>query len=95
MRQFGTGLRILVATAWLAGAGVMSSQPVFAQRPAAGQVMSRERVVELAERRYKAKVVRADLGEGEGGRRVYQLRLLSEQGRLWTVRVDAVTGDPL
>jgi len=39
--------------------------------------------------------VRADLSQDESGRRVYQLRLLSDQGKIWTVRVDAATGDSL
>src|SRR5688500_15435408 len=50
-----------------------------------------EKVIESVERRYRANVVR--VGQEEiGGRRVYVLRLLSEQGRVWTVRVDAETG---
>jgi len=45
----------------------------------------------MAEKQFKARVVRASTGESEG-RRVYVLRLLSDQGRVWTVHVDAETG---
>jgi uncharacterized membrane protein YkoI len=60
-----------------------------AQQPQPG--ISLDRAVAMAEQQYKARVVRAGTGESEG-RRVYVLRLLSDQGRVWTVRVDAETG---
>jgi uncharacterized membrane protein YkoI len=53
--------------------------------------ISMDQAIQMAERRYRARVVRADVIE-MNGRRVYVLRLLSEQGRVWTVRVDAETG---
>jgi hypothetical protein len=53
--------------------------------------ISLDQAIEMAERRYKARVVRPGVEEAEG-RRVYVLRLLSEEGRVWTVRVDAQTG---
>jgi uncharacterized membrane protein YkoI len=45
----------------------------------------------MAQRRYNARVVRAEVSE-RGGRRVYLLRLLSDDGRVFNVRVDAATG---
>jgi hypothetical protein len=53
--------------------------------------MSLDQAIELAERRFRARVVRANVEES-GGQRIYVLRLLSEQGRVWTVRVDAASG---
>ena len=50
-----------------------------------------DQAIENAERRYKARVVRAEVSESNG-RRVYVLRLLSEEGRVWTIKVDAETG---
>lgn len=47
--------------------------------------------VELAQSRYRAKAVKAETVE-EQGRRVHYIRLLSAEGRVWTVRVDAATG---
>jgi uncharacterized membrane protein YkoI len=46
--------------------------------------------IEQAEKRHKARVVRAERSE-EGGRLVYVLRLLSDE-RVWTVRVDSESG---
>lgn len=46
----------------------------------------------MAERRYNARVVRADSRESDG-HIVYVLRLLNESGRVWTVKVDATSGD--
>ncbi len=53
--------------------------------------VSLDQAVAMAERRFKAKVVRAGVTESNG-RRIYVLRLLSEQGRVWTVKVDADSG---
>ncbi|MBK7250337.1 MAG: PepSY domain-containing protein [Gammaproteobacteria bacterium] len=43
------------------------------------------------ERQFGARVVRAETRE-DRGRTVYVLRLLSPDGRVWTVRVDAQSG---
>jgi uncharacterized membrane protein YkoI len=53
--------------------------------------ISLDQAIEIAERQYNARVVKAN-EQNVNGRRVYVLRLLSEQGRVWTVRVDAETG---
>lgn len=50
-----------------------------------------DQAVALAERTFKARVVRADT-QRDGERVVYVLRLLNSAGRVWTVRVDAQTG---
>lgn len=73
--------------------------PLLATPPAAAQEaraarqggLTMDQAVEMAERRFHARVVRASREE-ENGRVVYVLRLLSDQGRVWTVRVDAETG---
>lgn len=62
--------------------------------PRAVAVLSLDQAVSMAERRYSARVVRTDVDE-QRGRRIYVLRLLSEEGRVWTVRVDAATGSML
>lgn len=62
--------------------------------PKAQSGISKDQAIEEAQRRYKARVVRAEVSEANG-RRVYVLRLLSDEGRVWTVRVDAETGGEL
>lgn len=52
---------------------------------------SPDRIIESIERKYRARVVKVNVVE-EGGRCVYVLRLLSEEGRVWTVRVDSRGG---
>ena len=59
------------------------------QRPRAR--ISLDRAVAMAERRFNARVVRADTRDS-GDRTIYVLRLLNDAGRVWTVRVDASTG---
>ena len=53
--------------------------------------ISLDEAVRRAEAQYRAKVVRTDV-QDEDGRKVYVLKLLSEDGRVVTVRVDAATG---
>ena len=50
-----------------------------------------EQAVQQAEQRYKARAVKAE-ERREDGRRVYRIRLLSEDGRVFDVTVDAATG---
>jgi len=46
----------------------------------------------MAQRRYHAKAVRAETVRS-GERRVHHIRLLNSEGKVWTVRVDAESGD--
>ena len=61
------------------------------ENPRQADGVSLDHAIALAERRYNARVVRAEASSYKG-RRVYVLRLLSEEGRVWTVRVDAASG---
>jgi hypothetical protein len=55
--------------------------------------LSMDEAIDRAQKRFRARVVRAEQVE-RGGRVVYVLRLLSEEdGRVFTVRVDARSGD--
>jgi Peptidase propeptide and YPEB domain len=53
--------------------------------------MSLDDAVRMAEAQYRARVVRTDV-QDEDGRKVYVLKLLSDGGRVITVRIDAATG---
>jgi len=57
----------------------------------AGASLSMDEAVKMAEQRFHARVVKAET-HVENGRTVYELRLLNEAGRVWTVRVDAASG---
>lgn len=52
-----------------------------------------ERIIEAVQKRYNARVVKVTEITVDG-KRAYELRLLSDQ-RVWTVRVDAETGQEL
>jgi uncharacterized membrane protein YkoI len=43
------------------------------------------------EQRFHARVVKTQTQQ-DNGRTVYVMRLLSDSGKVWTVRVDAVSG---
>ena len=58
----------------------------------AGGGISIDQAIQIAERQYGARVVRADTAD-MNGRRVYVLRLLSEKGVVRTVKIDAETGE--
>ena len=53
--------------------------------------ISLDEAVRRAEAQYHARVVRTDV-QDEDGRKVYVLKLLSEDGRVINVRIDAATG---
>jgi len=69
------------------------SWPAVPQGEAIGRCpgMSLDQAIASAERKYKARVVKANT-EGGGDRCTYVLRLLSDEGRVWTVRVDSRSG---
>jgi uncharacterized membrane protein YkoI len=53
--------------------------------------VSLDQAVEMAQRRYRAKAVRAETIR-QGDRRIHQIRLLSADGKVLNVRVDAESG---
>lgn len=80
----------LTAVANAASYGSAAPEPAAA-RYARHASLTLDQAIEMAERRFHARVVRAAVEEFDG-QRIYVLRLLSEQGRVWTVRVDAQSG---
>ena len=63
--------------------------PCAAEAPAAK--LSMDQAVKMVEKRFHARVVKAETQKDEG-RTVYLLRLLNDAGRVWTVHVDAASG---
>jgi uncharacterized membrane protein YkoI len=53
--------------------------------------ISLDEAVAQAERRYKARAVRAE-EKSRGDRIEYRIRLLGDDGRVFEVRIDAATG---
>jgi uncharacterized membrane protein YkoI len=85
----------------LAPVGLYSAAAPGAAYPAtaadnlrAGQDLTRTQAAALVQKRYAARVVRASSSD-EGGHRVYVFRLLSDGGKVWTVRIDAHNGTEL
>jgi hypothetical protein len=96
----------LVPAAFLAiGLGPMSPAHGVPAPPAAGgsnyesplvqasrrDGISLDEAVRRAEAQFRARVVRTEV-QDEDGRKVYVLKLLSDGGRVITVRIDAATG---
>jgi hypothetical protein len=103
MRKFRQGM-LPIALAFIglapfAQAHTTPGQPTggsnFAERPglmaAFRDGISLDEAVSRAEQQYRARVVRTDV-QDEDGRKVYVLKLLSEDGRVFQVRIDAATG---
>jgi uncharacterized membrane protein YkoI len=61
------------------------------ERTVAERAVSLDDAVAQAERRYKARAVRAE-EKRHGDRVEYRIRLLGEDGRVFEIRVDAATG---
>ncbi len=57
--------------------------------------LSRAEAVALVQRRYRARVVRTHFMQDANGRPMYEFRLLSAGGKVWTVRIDAYSGAEL
>jgi uncharacterized membrane protein YkoI len=72
------------------GVPVSASQAVVRQTPPQQRV-SMDQAVRLAQRRFRARVVRAET-ETHGDRTIYVLRMLDGAGRVFAVRVDATSG---
>jgi uncharacterized membrane protein YkoI len=58
---------------------------------AAQSGVSLDQAVQMAQNRYRSKAVKAETVD-DGGRRVHRIRLLSAEGMVRTVHVDAQTG---
>lgn len=90
---------LLAVLAALAVAGMPAVDSAAANGPPArgGERTMAERSISLdeavakAERRYKARAVRAE-EKRHGDRIEYRIRLLGDDGRVFEVRVDAATG---
>lgn len=93
-----TGRHFLIAMLSLLAAGMASadaqelvdrrSRHDYRLEPAG---VSLDQAVEMAQRRYRAKAVKAEtVRKGDGWE--HQIRLLSAEGKVWTVRVDAQSG---
>jgi uncharacterized membrane protein YkoI len=69
----------------------LSFAPAAAPASAAGGALTMDQAVKMAEKRFHARVVKAET-QREGGGTVYVLRLLNDTGHVWTVRVYAANG---
>ena len=85
---------LLVSTALAAGDALVSGGHRGAgggEQAFADRAISLDEAVAQAERRYKARAVRAE--ETRHGDRVeYRIRLLAEDGRVFEVQIDSATG---
>ena len=83
-----TGLSCLVSTA--------GAQQLIEPRPSEAQIeparVSLDQAVQMAQQRYGARAVKAET-VSQGDRRVHRIRLMSSEGKVWHVTVDAQTGD--
>jgi uncharacterized membrane protein YkoI len=83
----------LIAVVWaMAAVGLVRSE-VAHPADSSAQAISREQASQEIQRRYggNARVVRTDIID-QNGRTIYVFRLLSGNGRVWIVRIDAHSG---
>ena len=87
-------LAYLLGAAAATGAALVTASALHTDAaPAAmprGSV-SMDQAVRMVEERYHARVVKAET-QHDAGRTRYVLRLLNDEGKVWTVRVDAASG---
>lgn len=82
-------LGLLSQAAWPAQGGALVPESVHAAAFADGLTL--DQAVAKVEAKFNARVVRAEEKQ-QDGRRVYRIRLLSADGRVFDVTVDAATG---
>jgi hypothetical protein len=95
MRRLGNLVVLAAMAGMISGVPVMPlmASDLLSDSPGASTLAddgSRDRIVDAIQRKYHARVVKVTEIVVEG-RRVYALRLLSDE-RVWVVRVDAETG---
>ena len=88
-----TAAALIAAGSWPARAQAATARAALAGSIAQVRI-SMAQAVRMVEQRFKARVVRAETRK-DGGRTVYVLRLLDKSGRVFTVRVDAASGQIL
>jgi uncharacterized membrane protein YkoI len=80
------------ASAMLAAVGPAGPRRTACAATAAAANISMDQAVKMVERRFHARVVKAETQRDSAGRTMYLLRLLNDAGRVWTVHVDAANG---
>lgn len=68
-----------------------NGQPEGSRAAVRAEGVTLDQAVARAEKKYSARAVRAE-EKRQDGRRVYRIRLLSEDGRVFDVTVDAASG---
>jgi uncharacterized membrane protein YkoI len=97
MKAVRSSVIVAVALALSAGSLIGRAQTPPVSRvaasgpPAHPAKFSMDQAVRFAQRRFKARVVRAET-ETQGDRTIYVLRMLDGTGRVFAVRVDAGSG---
>lgn len=97
MKAVPSSVIAAVALALAAGPLIGRAQaPASVSRVAVAQAsrharLSMDQAVRLAQRRFRARVVRAET-QTQGDRTIYVLRMLDGNGRVFAVRVDAASG---
>ena len=69
----------------------LAASRTVAHQASAQRKVSMDQAVRRAQRRFRARVVRAET-ESQGDRTIYVLRMLDSAGRVFAVRVDAASG---
>jgi uncharacterized membrane protein YkoI len=82
------GLQFLAPTA---GAQDLIERRPREERHIEPRGISLDQAVQMAQRRYQARAVKAET-VNHGDRRVHRIRLMSTEGKVWHVHVDAQTG---
>ena len=94
MSRLRAGLVFALAFAALCGGSTRLQASETYAAPAAPlthSAITMNQAVRMVERRFRARVVRAETRKNHG-QTVYVLRLLDQSGRVFTVRVDAASG---
>lgn len=84
-------LALIVLSPGALAASGSSRTPESQSHAVRAEGLTLDQAVARAEQKYGARVVRAE-EKTDDGRRVYRIRLLSDDGRVFDITVDAATG---
>lgn len=91
-------LRVLLALLLLTAAPAVAQERRDHERARAaleaGQIRPLSELLAVVERRYRGRVIEADL-ERDDGQWLYEFKILPQNGRVFTIELDAATGELL
>ncbi len=87
-----TTILLMCAITLLSQQGVADDQDKALELRQSGDVLSLEEILKLSRKQIDGRILEVEM-EQKRGRIFYELEILSDDGRVWELKVDATTGE--